>query len=119
MPRSPKRSGARVTSANDAFAESIGANNALRLLADTAVEREAIIDEYDIDALKDDTDEEYASSSPVFDKFYNTGGSEAVIQITNFDVNEFGKLWLLLQDYVTSLGTSVEDESQNLVAKMC
>ena len=100
MPRSPNRSGARVTSANDAFAENIDANNALRLLADAAVEREAIIDEYDIDALKEDSDEECASSSSVFYKFYNTGGSEAFIQMTNFDVNEFGNLWLLLQDYV-------------------
>lgn len=32
---------------------------------------------------------------------YNTGGSETVIQMTNFEVNEFCKLWLLLQNYGT------------------
>ena len=101
MPRSPNPSGAHPRPLQSALAHKIDAKNALRLLADAAVEREAVIDEYDIDPQKEDSDDEYAPTSPVFDKFYNAGGSEAITQMTNFDVNEFGELWLLLQDHVS------------------
>ena len=101
MQPSPNPSGARLRPLEIALAENIDANNALRLLADSAVVREAVIDEYGIDPTKDDSDDECTSSTPVFDKFYNTGVAEEIIQMTNFDVNEFGKLWNLPQDHVS------------------
>ena len=105
MPRSPNSSFARPCWVKRALAENIDTNNILRLLADTAVNLEAIIDEYDIDTPKQDSDEECASSTLAFDKYYNTGGSEAIMQMKNFDMNESGKQWLLLQDHVTETCT--------------
>lgn len=54
MLRSPYPSDARPASADNAFAETTDANNELRVLTDTAVGQEVIIDEYDIDAQKGD-----------------------------------------------------------------
>ena len=95
-------SGAHPRPLESALTENIEVNNVLQLVADAAVEREAVIDEYDIDPTKEDFDHECASRTPAFDKFYSTGGPEAIIQMTEFDVNGFGKPWLLVPDHVST-----------------
>ncbi len=39
-----------------------------------------------------ESDEEAGAESPIFDSFYNSGGSEAIVKMTNFTPAEFRKL---------------------------
>ena len=62
---------------------------ALQLLADAAVEREHEISKCSAEADNSDTDEDNDSDTPIFDQFYDRGGSAGIISITNFTPDEF------------------------------
>ena len=68
------------------------AATALQLLADAAVERNNEISRYEQDDAAE-TDEDVDSESPTFDRFYEQGGSAAIIEMTNFDPTQFLGIW--------------------------
>lgn len=45
------------------------------------------------DAIHDESDVENDSQSPIFDRFYTNGGSQMLIEISNFTFNEIERLW--------------------------
>ena len=68
------------------------AGRALLLLPDAAVECRADLKEFESDSNAIDTDDEVESESSVYDQFYESGGPEAVIQMTNGSPTDFTAL---------------------------
>lgn len=59
--------------------------NALTHLAEVSVSREAtILNHQPLSGQKEIEDEETDSDSPLFDYFYEEGGSAAIVKVTNF-----------------------------------
>ena len=77
------------------------AANALRLLAEAAVERNEDLEMYAAEPYLEDTDDENDSECPVFDTFYEQGGSSSIISVINFDVQEFDTLWQENREHIT------------------
>ena len=75
------------------------AATALQLLADAAVERNNEIYRYEQDDAAE-TDEEADSESPTFDRFYEQGGSAAIIEMTNFDPTQFLGVWYGFEEII-------------------
>ena len=48
-----------------------------------------------------DTDEENDSNCPIYDSFYNDGGSQSIKAMCNFDSTQFFELWIMIEDYVS------------------
>lgn len=67
--------------------------NALTLLADAASKHRDEITEYDAESDVPDSDDENDSTCPVFDSFYNDGGSGAILSMTNFPPDKFNHIW--------------------------
>ena len=61
---------------------------ALQLLADAAVDREHEISKYSAEAENSDTDDDNDSDPPIFDQFYDRGGSAGIISMTNYTPDE-------------------------------
>jgi len=76
------------------------ADSALKLLAQAAVDRENDLTAYDADPLLSSSDEECDSESPIFDAFYDGGGSQSIVQMTNFSAAEFQVLWDSFSDHI-------------------
>ncbi len=45
------------------------------------------------DAIHEESDEENESSTPIFDRFCTNGGSQTLIEKSNFNYDEFEQLW--------------------------
>ena len=69
------------------------AANALRLLAEAVVECNEDLDMYAAEPDLEDTDDDNDSECPVFDTFYEQGGSSSIISMITFNVQEFDTLW--------------------------
>ena len=77
------------------------ANTALHLLSEVALQREEEISNYNIVPDQDESDNEADSPCPYFDQFFENGGTTAIIDMCNFDANEFELLWQLVETHVT------------------
>ena len=49
-----------------------------------------------------DSDDEVDSESPIFNSFYNAGGNQSVLKMTNFTAPEFRKLCGILHTTITT-----------------
>lgn len=76
------------------------ATRALNLLAEAAVEREQELQQYAAEPEQSDSDEETDSDMPIFDQFYEQGGSAAIVSMTNFDPQKLFQIWEAIEDYV-------------------
>ena len=76
----------------------------LKLLAEQRAERQEDLPKYvsDPDATETDTDDERDSDTPVLDKFLQSGGVGAVVEMTSFALNEFNALWNVVEEKVES-----------------
>ena len=74
--------------------------NALNILADVAADRQNSLEQYPTRPHIADSDDEPDSQSPIFDQFYQRGGSSAILTLTNFTPTEFFQLWNLLSEFV-------------------
>lgn len=45
------------------------------------------------DAIHEESDTETDSVSPILDRFYANGGSKTLLEMSNFTMNEFERLW--------------------------
>ena len=52
----------------------------------------------DVVASDDDND----SNCPIYDTFYNDGGSQSVKAMYNFNSTQFFELWVMIEDYVSN-----------------
>lgn len=64
-----------------------------RRLADVAQTRAKDVGQYDRAERVVSSDDEADSECPIFESFYNTGGSTAILNMTNFTCREFGRLY--------------------------
>lgn len=53
------------------------------------------------DDTDQNTDKVLSSSSPIFDWFYEEGGSTPIKSVCNFTVSEFQKSWMNLSDHIS------------------
>lgn len=76
----------------------------LQLLVEQSAERQEDLARYvsDPDATETDTDDEHNSDTPVLDKFLRSGGVGAVVEMTNYSLNEFNALWNVFRERVES-----------------
>lgn len=72
----------------------------LLLLAEAHDERESALEEYAPEPEQQDTDEENDSECPIFDSFYESGGSAGITKMINFDPKEFDTVWNLFGDFI-------------------
>lgn len=68
------------------------ATAALQTLADAAATRQSELQQFPNSPQRPDSDEDNDSPSPIFEQFYASGGSAAIVQMTNLDVSEFQKI---------------------------
>lgn len=61
------------------------AATALQLLADVSVDRRNELQHFDDDSAPFDSDDNNDVDVPIFDRFYEQGGSTALLEMTNFD----------------------------------
>lgn len=78
------------------------AANALRLLADAAVDREDELGQYESEPIHNDSDEECDSRSPITDLFYEKGGNQAIVQMSNFNRQELDGIYDIISDHVST-----------------
>ena len=65
----------------------------LRLLEDAAIERQTTLAEYDRASAPVESDDENDSDCPIFDLFYDSGGSRSIVKMTNFTPRKFLAIW--------------------------
>ena len=75
------------------------AEDALRLLGEIAAEREHELSNYPT-TREQESDTEADEESPIFNSFYNSGGSESIMKMTNFTPNEFRTFYGTLQSHI-------------------
>lgn len=75
--------------------------DALRLLADAAADREHELNCYSAQPDNEDSDEDNGSDCPVFDKFYENGGSAAISAMTNFNPGHLERLWKKVEPHTS------------------
>ena len=63
----------------------------------------------DPDATETDTDDERDSDTPVLHKCLQSGGVGAVVEMTNFSLNEFNDLWNVVKEKLNLNGIQVAD----------
>lgn len=78
------------------------ATDGIQLLADMALCREEVFSCYQLGPLNYSFDEENDSLSPILDTFCNSGGSECILKMINFDVKQFQYMWTNFADFITS-----------------
>ena len=76
------------------------AQQALTLLADTALSRQQELLQYSADPAND-TDDDNDSDSPIMDTFYNSGGQRAIVKMTNFNAKEFRFIYSKIEGLVS------------------
>ncbi len=74
------------------------AARAMEQLSQLSQARESELAPY-ADATDSSSDEE-ESDSPLMDRFTATGGSEAILKITNFSLAEFMQLWNVIGPFI-------------------
>ena len=74
------------------------------LLAEQCAERQEDLARYvsDPDATETDTDDEHNSETPGLDNVLRSGGVGAVVEMTNYSINEFNALWNVVRERVES-----------------
>lgn len=72
------------------------------LLSEAAGELENNLNEYPNEPEQIDTDEENGSECPIFDRFYESGGSSAIESMINFDPAEFEIIWNTRIDFIAT-----------------
>lgn len=72
----------------------------LTLLAEISAERDADLLMYEPD--EETSDNENGTECPHFDRFYEEGGAEAIIKLTNFDPEQFLRIWGNLSPFVAA-----------------
>ena len=77
------------------------AATALQLLADAAVDRRNELRHYHDDSGLFDSDENIDSDAPIFDRFYQQGGSAAILERMNFDPIQFLGIWSVFQGVIS------------------
>lgn len=92
---------------------------ALSLLAETAAEHLDAIEQYDPEPDCPDSDDDNDSSSPIFDKFYDSGGSGAILQMTNFTPDKIESIWLNMEDSITQVFCSGRGKKSAVKPKDC
>ena len=78
-------------------------NNSLKLLAAVAADRDAVYEEISDCIFDTDSDDDYESSSPVYDSFYSQGRSATILQLSNFSASEFQTLWVSIMNLIHPL----------------
>ena len=73
----------------------------LRLLSETATERENDLAQY-LAMRSDGSDDEAEAEFPNFNSFYNVGGNQSILNLTNFTASEFSKLYGILHTCITT-----------------
>lgn len=85
----------------------IDAANSLRLLGEDDANRATDLQQFSSQPdQEDNSDDEDDSPRPLFDTFYEQGGPAAMMQMINFDPQEFEGLWQQVEDEV-ALGYNV------------
>lgn len=95
-----------------AFMEPITTEEAaagLQLLAYAAIERDTELNRYAGPDVYSSSGEESGSQYLIFDTFYS-GGSAAIMDMTNFNVTEFESLWNCVSEYVSEHWNVVRGE---------
>ena len=75
------------------------AHDALRVLSEFAAQRNHEMLKYSPNR-PEESDDESDADSPIFDSFYNVGGNESILSLTNFTSAEFRKLYSILHDCI-------------------
>ncbi|GMF23980.1 unnamed protein product [Phytophthora lilii] len=73
-----------------------------RLAEDAAVAHDDVIQHADSESDRDPDDGTVDSDSPLLDDYFESGGSEAVVTLTNFTITEFHLLWSHVDANLTS-----------------
>lgn len=76
------------------------ASNALAKLCDVAAERQEELQNYGADPLLPDSEDEADSSSPIMDRFVEAEGTRAVLNMTNFTVREYSRLYNRFHEFI-------------------
>lgn len=76
------------------------AANALAQLAEVHDDRNAELNQYAANRDPVESDDENDSPTPIFDAFYNSGGSATILAMTNFTPQEFERCWDIIADFV-------------------
>ena len=76
----------------------------LKILAEPRAKRQEDLAKYvsDPDATETDTDDERDSDTPVLDNFSQSDEVGAVVEMTNFTLNDFNSLWNVVEEKVES-----------------
>ena len=72
------------------------------------------------DAIHDESDVENDSLSPIFDRFYANGGSQTLMEMSNFNFNEIERLWhrcrtVLTQSFMLGRGKKTDVAPKDLL----
>lgn len=78
------------------------ATYALQVLVDAALEYQKNLQEYAHLPTKEESDDDADLPYPVFHSFFHTGGSEAIIIMTNVSPVEFSSIWSRIHDHIFS-----------------
>lgn len=77
------------------------AQDALRILAEQAVEKTHQLSTYSV-TPNQESDNEADSESPVVDSFYEFGGNDSILKMTNFTLPEFRRLYGIFYESITT-----------------
>lgn len=78
----------------------IEATDALRLLADAALDRQNDLSVFEDITNTAESDEDEGSPSPIYDSFYRASGSAAIADMINFSPKQFHSIWNKVSAYV-------------------
>ena len=78
------------------------ASDALRMLADAAIDREEDLVNCPTTAVRSESDGDSDSNAPIFDMFYQQGDSASIMKMINFDVDQFMALYEMIQEHVAT-----------------
>jgi hypothetical protein len=95
-------------------------SHALKVLAQLREKREEEMAGLPTDAIHDESDVENDSLSPIFDRFYANGGSQTLIEMSNFNFNEIERLWhrcstVLTQSFMLGRGKKTDVAPKDLL----
>lgn len=74
--------------------------SSLILLENATDGRDQDISHYGIDPDGDDRDDENGTEGPIFDRFYDEGGSVEIMKMTNFNPEKLGRIWRKLEPHM-------------------
>lgn len=82
------------------------ASTALYILAESADTRENVLDEENSELIRNCTDDENDSITPIFDDFYEQGSSKAIplaelyVEMTNIDLQRLEAIWMGFKSFI-------------------